>query len=264
MNIAYEKFNTTEASWGSTASSFDSQYLSKFLKDDGTSLFEKVTVSAYPFTNATSNWQMLKTARAYTDICNKYGLSFGIAECGTSTSTSNVSNADADKYDRAMFMARFFINMVNGGCTNIKYFVFSDCNYDSTRNELGLFKAGMYDFAAKPVWHTWSLICRYTDIGSTVYPIESADAEVCLTALKLPDGSWTYVVANTGASVKKIAIVNGREDRARQMNLYQVTEGVAAGTELKVVDRSNVIRTENGVAEFSVPANGVIVLSSKA
>lgn len=197
-------------------------------------------------------------------VCEKYNLSWGIAECGTSTSTSNVSNADADTYDRAMFMARFFINFVNAGCTNMKYFVFSDCGYDNTLNELGLFYFRNKNFAPKPVWFTWSLICRYTDIGSEVFPITSADSDVCITALKLPDGSWTYVAANTATTAKKVAVVNGRADRARSMDMYEVRESIAAGTELKVVDSSRTVSTENGVAEFSIPANGVVVLSNKA
>ena len=263
MDIANEKYNSSASTWGNTASSFDTNYLQKFVSN-GSSVFEKITVSAYPFTNATSNAQMLATAKAYVSVCNKYGLSWGIAECGTSTATSNVSNADAETYDRAMFMARFFINLVNGGCTNIKYFVFSDCGYDSTLNELGLFYFRNKNFAAKPVWYTWSLICRYTDIGSEVFPITSADSNVCITALKLPDGSWTYVAANNGETAKKVAIVNGRADRARSMNLYEVKASIAGGSELKVVSAKDTVSTENGVAEFSIPANGVVVLSNKA
>lgn len=163
-----------------------------------------------------------------------------------------------------MFMARFFINMVNGGVTNIKYFVFSDCGYDNTLNQLGLFYFRNKDFAPKPVWYTWSLICRYTDIGSEVYPITSADSDVCMTALKLPDGSWTYVTTNLSATAKKVAIVNGRADRARNMNLYEVKPSTTGGTELKVVTAKDSVSTVNGVAEFSIPANGIVVLSSKA
>ncbi len=263
MDIAAEKYNNSAATWGNTAAEFDSKYLQQFVSG-GESVFEKVTVSAYPFTNQTSNAQMLQTAQKYVAVCNKYNLSWGIAECGTSTATSNVSNEDADKYDRAMFMARFFINLVNAGCTNIKYFVFSDCGYDSTLNQLGLFYFRNKNFAPKPVWYTWSLICRYTDIGSEVYPITSVDSDVCITALKLPDGSWTYVAANTAAEAKKVAIVNGRADRARSMNLYEVRPSTVGGSELKVVSAKSTVSTQSGKAEFSIPANSVVVLSNKA
>ena len=62
MDIAYEKWNTSSSTWGNTAASFDSNYLQKFVSG-GKSVFEKVTVSAYPFTNNTSNAQMLVTAQ---------------------------------------------------------------------------------------------------------------------------------------------------------------------------------------------------------
>ena len=85
-----------------------------------------------------------------------------------------------------------------------------------------------------------------------------------MTALKLPDGSWTYVTTNLSATAKKVAIVNGRADRARNMNLYEVKPSTTGGTELKVVTAKDSVSTVNGVAEFSIPANGIVVLSSKA
>ncbi len=261
MEIAYEKSITNESDWGSTASSYDTT-----VSEISTNL-EKATSSVYAFDNATSNAQMLKTAQAYVAVAAKYGMTWGIAECGTKNANTAVDNTDVETYDRAMFMARFFINMVNAGCTNIKHFVFSNCGYDGVMNNLGLINFRDENFSPKPVWFTWSLICRYTDIGSTVFPVTSSDEDVCITTLQLPDGSWTYVAANNSTTAKNIAIVNGREDRAREMNMYVVTPSVAGGTssaDLKVVTAKDSVSTVNGVAEFTIPANGVVVLSNKA
>lgn len=251
------------ADYNNNAEVYDEKYLSKFD-------FDKATSSVYPFNASSSNEEMLAFAQSYVAVCDKYDISWGIAECGTSNFIDPVHNSDSDTYDRAHFMARFLVNMLNGGCTNIKYFVFSDCYYDGTLNELGLFKFRHEDWKAKPVWYSWSLLCRYTDFGSEIYPITDsytgeADKDVAIVALKLPDGSWTYIATNSGNASKKIALVNGRQDRAKTMQMYSIKgSSIPESGELSIVQSSKTVPTEEGVAYFSVPANGIIVLSSKA
>ena len=235
-----------------------------------TGVFEKATSSVYPFGVDTSNAVMLDFAQGYVQVCEQNNVSWGVAECGTYNFINPVTNSDSDTYDRALFMAKFFTNMLNGGCTNIKYFVFSDCYYDGTLNQLGLFKFRDDNFKAKPVWYSWSLLCKYTDIGSEVFPItvdyapKSADDNMAITALKLPDGSWTYVAVNDSDSAKKIAIVNGRVDRPASMNVFRVTgASIPESGELKVIDSSSSINGSSGVVYVTVPSMGFVVLSDK-
>ena len=250
------------ADYGNNPDNLENKYLSKMDID-------KVTSSVYPFNAQTEDAIMLDFAQLHAGVCDKYGASWGIAECGTSNFLTAVSNKDTDTYDRALFMARFFTNMVNGGCTNIKYFVFSDCYYDSALNQLGLFKFRQDDWKAKPVWYSWSLICKYTDFGSEVFPVTTTfegnvDDYVAITALKLPDGSWTYVATNNDTVTKKIALVNGRADRAEAMNLYRVSGAtIPSDGALKTIEASSTVDVSGGVAYFNIPAKGFVVLSDK-
>ena len=251
------------ADYNNNSSLYEERYLSH-------GVFEKGTSSVYPFNISTENAVMLDFAQLYSEVCEKYGISWGIAESGTSNFLTPVTNSDSDTYDRALFMAKFFTNMVNGGCTNIKYFVFSDCYYDGTLNQLGLFKFREDGFKAKPVWYSWSLLCKYSDIGSQVFPItdsyegKSTDKNIAITALKLPDGSWTYVAVNDSDETKKIAIVNGRADRAQDMNVFRLTgASIPEDGALKVINSSGTVNAKTGVVYLTVPAKGLVVVSDK-
>lgn len=47
-----------------------------------------------------------------------------------------------------------------------------------------------------------------------------------MIAFKLPDGSWSYMMTNNGASNKKVAVVYGKEDRAKTLSAYKITESL--------------------------------------
>ncbi len=270
------------ADYGNNANNLENKYLSLNCG------YDKVDSSVYCFRGAmdvrgntvtpSSNEAMYNFAKEHVDVCEKYGLSWGVAESGTANFITAVTNADTETYDRAMTMTRFFINLTNAGCTNIKYFVFADCSYDGIVNEEGLFRfAKTYykdsdiDYQAKPIWYAWSLIMRYTDIGSEIYPItnnysENIDPNICITALRLPDGSWTYVMANISNESKKVAIVNENMNRPEEMKQFRLTaSSVPFGEDatIKLIEKQKDIDTSNGIAYVNIPANGIIILSNK-
>lgn len=226
--------------------------------------YQKATSSVYAFKNESSDAEMLAFAEAYAAVCDKYGLSWGIAESGTSNFLTAVTNSDSDTYERALFMARFLINMVNGGCTNIKYFVFSDCYYDGNLNELGLFRFKHEDWKAKPVWYSWSLITRYTEFGSDIFPIGSDVEGVCATAFKLPDGSWTYLLANSSKKTQKVAIVNEREDRPETLAQYRMTgSSLPEDGALELIAKTGDVSAKNRAVHVTLAPNSFVVLSDK-
>ena len=112
---------------------------------------------------------------------------------------------------------------------------------------------------------------RYTDIGSEIYPItnnygEGIDENLCAVALKLPDGSWTYVIANINSETRKIALVNNFDNSIKDMKQFRITgSSLPYGEEatLKIVDQDATIDASNNVCHVKVPANGIIVLSNK-
>lgn len=271
------------ADYGNNYNNLKTKYLDK---DYG---YDKVDSSVYAFhgemtvnggrQEPSSNESMLEFAKGHVKVCEDYGTSWGVAESGTSNFLTAVTNADTEVYDRAITMTRFFINLTNAGCTNIKYFIFSDCSYDGTTNKEGLFRfAKSYyadseiDYQAKPIWYAWSLLMRYSDIGSIIHPVTDTyegdvDKDICITSLKLPDGSWSYFMANLSSSSKKVALANEFEGRPSSMSCFRLTAAsTPSGKDatLKIIDKQEYdIDTSKGIAHVSIPANGIIVLSNK-
>lgn len=246
---------------------YDNSYLSKMT-------YDKATSSVYAFKDESTNRAMLDFAKRYVAVCDKYNISWGVAESGTSNFKTPVSNYDSETYERAHCMARIAVNFLNGGCTNIKYFIFSECYYDGTLNELGMFTFRDDDgdgiaWKAKPIWYSWALLCKYSEFGSTIFPVtdsyaEGSDDEVSIAALKLLNGKWTYFATNSGTSSKKIALVNGRADRPDSMGYIRLTGASIPETgERKVPVPSSTVDTRDGVAYFQLPAKSFVVLSDK-
>jgi len=244
--------------------------------------YDKVTSSVYKFHGFTnmdstsvqkpsSNPELLEFGKSFVGLCAEYGKSWGVAECGTSNFETAVSNYDTETFDRALTMFRFFVNMTNAGCTNMKYFVFSDAHYDSRMNTLGMFrhKSSRYedstqDYQGKPLWYAWGLLMKYTDIGSTIYPVtdsypEGSDQNICITSLKLPDGSWTYAMANLGTEGKTVSVLN--PDGPKMLKLYPAAD--PERRDIKMVDATQTLRSRKGKIIVTIPANSYLVLSNK-
>ena len=269
------------ADYGNSPTNLENKYLSLGVN------YDKVDSSVYCFHGDTnirgekvtpsSNKDMYEFAKNHVEVCDKYNVSWGVAECGTSNFLTPVTNSDTEIYDRAITMTRFFINLTNAGCTNIKYFIFADCSYDGTVNQEGLFRFDKSYYAdskisyqAKPIWYAWSLLMRYSDIGSEIYPItdnyENMDNDLCAVALHLPDNSWTYAIANIGNEAKKIAIVNEFSKDIKMMKQFRLTGSSIPYDEeatLKLLDPDDNIDASGNVAHVKVPANGIIILSNK-
>lgn len=285
INILY----SGPADYGNNPKNLNDTYLSQGYP------YDKATSSTYLFHGTVTttgakaipsqNETMYEYAKKHVEVSEQYDLSWGTAESGTSNFITAVTNADTELFDRAMTLSRMFINFSNAGATNMKYFVYSDCDYDGALNQEGLFRyvKGLYkdseiDYQAKPIWYAWSSIMRYTDFGSTIYPVttqytptddfDGIDPDVCIVALKLPDGSWSYFMANTSSEVRKVAIVNENEDRPTDtMKMFRLTEGTlpsGADATPEILAKWKDLDVSNGVAHVSIPANGIMILSNKA
>ena len=46
------------------------------------------------------------------------------------------------------------------------------------------------------------------------------------TGFQLPDGSWSYMMANCAGAAKKVAVVNAALDGPKKLDAYKVTEAL--------------------------------------
>lgn len=228
-------------------------------------VFDKYTISSYTYDDKDGNETLLDYGWAINDMVSVTGKKWAIAEFGSKNVIDSANQTDIDTYDRALFLARYMISLANQGCSSMKYWEIFDMMYGSFMMNLGLWKFRNNDWVARPQYYTWSLITKYTEIGSEIYPITTdvkQDGDVVAVGYKLPDGKWTYMICNIGSKNKKISFVNTNPDAPKKMNLYEVRASKCSG-ECTPIASSGVLNRENGAINLKVLANSFVVLSEK-
>lgn len=238
------------------------RYRNYLAANDG--IFEKGTSSVYKFNDESTNAEMYEFAKTNVSICDEYGISWGVCESGSNRFVDAANQSDVDTYNRAVFLARTVINYANAGATNVKYWVLNDVNYGGYIMRLGLWKEidAPHHAQARPQFYSWSLITKYTDIGSRIYPVESSDPDICMTAYRLPDGSWTYLIANSGTTVKRVSVVSRHSTAQKSMKVYELS-GATVPTDNRTVKSSRSISMNGGVLSLTVRSNSFTVISNK-
>ena len=205
----------------------------------------------------------------YEDImnfCREQGKGLVVSEfCQGLHFLDAVNKTDIDDYTAGMYIARFMIAACQNGVSAFNHYILGDTFFTNAYvHTMGLWMYRDQQWKAHPEYYFWGLICKYTDIGSEIYPIESEDQDVLLIGFKLPDGSWSYMIANNGAGSKKIAITNGKIDRPDSMSAYKITESLIPEDRAVVLpDAYDTIETAEGVAYVTLPARSFTVLSNK-
>lgn len=199
-------------------------------------------------------------------VCEKYGKGLVISEfCQGLHFLDAVNKTDIDDYTAGMYIARFMIAAVQNGVSALNHYILGDTFFTNAYvHTMGLWMYRDKAWKAHPEYYFWGLICKYTDIGSEIYPIESKDKDVMMIAFKLPDGSWSYMIANNGASTKKVAVVNTKTDKPASMSAYKITESlIPEDREVVLPSAYDTLDTSDGVAYAVLPPMSFTVLSNK-
>ncbi|MCI5744731.1 MAG: hypothetical protein MR270_00370 [Erysipelotrichaceae bacterium] len=190
-----------------------------------------------------------------------------------------VNKTDIDDYEAGLYIARFCIEAAKAGVTAFDHYILGDCLFGSYIHTMGLWmyrdsnltNEGYISWAAHPEFYFYRMICKYTDTGAYAYKVnqelvgEYADVDRYITAVafELPDGKWSYMIANNSSDTRKIAIVN-QNGNIDKMNCYKVTESmIPEDRNCEPFEAFKEITVTNGVAYLSVPANGLLVVSNK-
>lgn len=227
--------------------------------------FDKYTISSYAYAPEDSNTTLNDFGAAVDFMVSETGKTYSIAEFGTNKVIDAANQTDTDTYERALFLARYMISLTNQNCVSLKYWEICNMMYGSYMMNLGLWKFRNQNWEARPQYYTWSLITKYTEIGSDIYPITkelTGSDELVAVGFKLPDGKWTYMLCNTSDTTKKISLVNTNEDKPTEMNVYEVRASKCNGVCKPIESSAKAVR-ENGAVNIKVLANSFVVLSEK-
>lgn len=225
-------------------------------------VFDKLTISSYRYDDKDDNSTFTDYGSGMVELCDEKNVSFGVTEFGSKNVIDSCNQTDIDTYDRALFLGRYMIGLMNTGCTSMKYWEIADMNYGGSMMRLGLWKYRNEDYKARPQYYTWSLITKYTELGSQVYPIVSKDGDFCAVAFRLPSGDWTYYACNTSSETKKISFVNYSECYPRSMNVYEVRASKCTG-EVTPVKSEIKAEINSGAINVKVAPNSFVAISTK-
>lgn len=123
-----------------------------------------------------------------------------------------VDKEDIDWYTAGLYVARFATAATSVGATAFNHYILGDTRFNNkSYHTMGLWMYRDNGWKAHPEFYFYAMVCRYSDIGSKIYPIVQADKynpqyDINMVALKLPDGSWTYFICNNSDDVKKWAL----------------------------------------------------------
>lgn len=227
--------------------------------------FDKYTISSYSYDDKDSNNTLSDYGAALDNLVSYTGKNYSLAEFGSKNVIDAANQTDIETYERALFLARYMINLSNQNCASMKYWEICDMDYGGFMMNLGLWKFRNNGWVARPQYYTWSLITKYTDIGSEIYPITkevSADSDLVAVAFKLPEGKWTYMLCNIGDSTQKISMVNLNDGAPKNMNFYEVRASKCDGTCAPIAASESISR-ENGAINVKILPNSFVVLSER-
>ncbi len=279
----------------STAADGPSRYFNEELQKNK-HVFDICGMPNYRWENASSMSGALtyfKEVMEYASAANK-GLI--ITEfCQGGHFLDAVNKTDIDDYTAGMYLSRFMIAAADNGVAGLNHYILGDTYFNNSYvHTMGLWgyrdnrvftgnaedgsmqyetpanAADLVPWAAHPEYYFWGLICKYTDIGSEIYRIREAgstslDEDFMLISFRLPDGSWSYIIANNTAESRKIAIVNDSVNRPQSLQKYVITEaGMPTDRAVVLPSSSGVLQTGEGAAYVEVPAMSLTVLSNKA
>ena len=209
-----------------------------------------------------------------TDLPIAYG------EYGTLKVSGAMYAADRFDFERGVEIPRIGINMLNAGACGANYWIlfsefFSTDDFtisdDPDKNKImnmGLWGFKDEEYACRPVYYAWTLMTRYTEIGSKIYHVPLKKEGITLTMLQTPENKWTYLISNVNEQAEKIAIVNrgiSLEDLqdGLEFDKYVYEEGALPENGVDaLIQSSGKVVSEGRVTSLEVPAYSFVVLSN--
>ena len=287
-----------------TASSGNKKYFEEELEKTK-HLFDICGMPYYRYDNSASNSSLGYQFEDFMGVASAENKGIVVSEfCQGKHFVDAVNKTDIDDYTAGMYIARLMIAAADNGVAALNHYILGDTWFNGDRDytvsdgdlekyrhkcddtcetncpnkwnnhngyvhTMGLWQYRDNDWKAHPEYYFWSLICKYTDSGSSIYRIreegkKSLDRDVLMVAFKLPDGSWSYMLANNSTETKKIAIVNENADTLQALQQYAVTEAdIPADRAVVLPNASATIAVEKGVAHIEIAPNSFMVLSNK-
>lgn len=223
---------------------------------------------SYMFINSDTNETMTQTALTSNSYIQLFDSEkpYTHNEFGTSAIVDAYHQSNTDDYDRGLLYARFAANFLNSGsCGMLHWVLFDQYYYDGPREnalmQLGLFKYKDEGWEPRPMYYAWGLIMKHTRVDSEIYPISTENGNVCGTALKSPDGKWTFIVASSAAGEDLGMTLENAQLKNETFKKYLYSEDTLT-TGDKLPEPVGSVAASNGSLSFAVPDESFVILTN--
>lgn len=232
----------------------------------------------YDFTEEDSNEQIqysmpLYNLNAYMQAIKESGYDYPhmFGEFGTGHVIPPSITTDRHEPMRGLQIARIATNMLYMGSSGFSYWTLFSQYYDRPSSDnvtakpseimnMGLWGYADEDYAPRPVFYAYSLLCRYVLQGADIYPIETNDPNLVAVALKTAEGKWTYLIVNDSTETKNVSFVN-QTMFPESMNRY-VYDMTDVPTDGKQIGSDKTITADGRVVSDSVLGMTFVVYSN--
>lgn len=215
------------------------------------------------------------------NITRNTGKPHVVGEFGSNQCIGSTRQSDIDLFERGVLIIREMLNFYNAGAAGASYWVLFDqyYTYNASYNEmmmLGLWKGNreLYsedreylatvkeDYEVRPQYYAFSLMSKYVQKGTEVYPIDLNNDFAVGSAFKGEDGKWVYVFANGNAEGEaiKLALQNG--DLVGEYEMYVYSEDTLPEGD-SLIAASKTLTTENLVLTVELAPQTVVLLRQK-
>jgi len=131
---------------------------------------------------------------------------FLIMEFGMGDGMDTWATPHNGEYKYGMFLADSAITSCNEGVSGMAMWCLMDTDY-GTRMKWGLWKFLDEGWTPRPGFYAWSLLTRYTELGSTVNLLTSNAPNVVSVAFRAPNnGKWTLLSVNRAKTACKYSL----------------------------------------------------------
>ena len=226
-------------------------------------VFDCYSSSYYNFNNETTDSEMAaKLAERMPQISAK-NKSYKYAEYNISGNYESWASV-RDLPSTGLFLGRFFANSLNNGVTGMSFWTLADIPYGGIWMQTGQIKRNLetHMWETTPEWYAYTLISRYTRRDSQVFALTDDKDHFETTALRSPNGNWTYVTTNETDEPVTISIVNGKDDYPYNMRCYLYSgDTIPTDNAVRITDFT-VLDTYKRVMTVEVPAQSMMVITN--
>lgn len=183
-----------------------------------------------------------------------------ITEFGMHDRMETFSTPHNGDYEYGMFLADSAIGAADKGASALMMWCVMDSYYfKDIRMKWGLWRFRDENWEPRPGFYSWSLLTRYTELGSTVHPVRCSVEDAVAVAFRAPGkGPWTLLAVNRRKTERPFTIKGLPAGSNWQPFVYS-EKSIPTRDRQMTRPGATVTADEDGVLTGSMPPNSFLL-----